>query len=450
MACVCEPILCSPGGGGFAAFRRGDSVSFLDCFSHTPAARRQPSGAGVHEVFADFGTATQAFHIGPATAATPGLFAGIEALHRIGATWSLADLFAPAAAAARGGVTVTPFQHHLATVVEPILRATPAAAELFAPGGSLLAPGDSFRNPGLADALELMATDGFAGSGVGDACVAAQADAGHLTAHDLAAYEAIERPPLTVDLAGDTVHLNPLPAAGGTLVAHTLHQLRAHDPVALANAIAATGEARSRAALDDLNGLVVRQRGTTHVSVIDAAGHACAVTVSNGEGNGALVGEFGFMLNNVLGEEDVNAHGPDDWPTATRLSSMMCPTIVEGADGSLTVLGSGGSNRIRSAIAQFLVRLCVDRADLADAVAAPRLHVERGRLEFEDRFDDEQRTRLTEAFPDHRGWARPDLFFGGVHAARRSVDGELSGAGDERRDGVAVVVDRPGLPQPQR
>ena len=48
-------------------------------------------------------------------------------------------------------------------------------------------------------------------------------------------------------------------------------------------------------------------RGTTHVSVIDADGNAAAVSLSNGEGNGYIVGKFGFMLNNMLGEEDLAA-----------------------------------------------------------------------------------------------------------------------------------------------
>ena len=50
-------------------------------------------------------------------------------------------------------------------------------------------------------------------------------------------------------------------------------------------------------------------RGTTHVSVIDAEGNAAAVSLSNGEGNGYIVGKFGFMLNNMLGEEDLSASG---------------------------------------------------------------------------------------------------------------------------------------------
>jgi gamma-glutamyltranspeptidase/glutathione hydrolase len=117
---------------------------------------------------------------------------------------------------------------------------------------------------------------------------------------------------------------------------------------------------------------------------------------------------------------------------------MMCPAMVGTADGALTALGSGGSNRIRSAILQTVLRLCRPEAALGEAIAAPRLHPEAGHLDFEDRFDGETRAALVAAFPDHRGWAEPSMFFGGVHAVRRAADGTLEGAGDARRDGVVV------------
>ena len=444
MACVCEPVLCTPGAAGFAMIRDGASrgVSVLDFFAHTPLTRRPGAeeGRGVREVHADFGTTTQAFHIGPATTATPGFFDGVEALHRKGATIALDQLVRAAVDAARSGVVVTPFQHHLSTVVRSILTATKGAAELFAPAGAVIAAGDVFRNPGLADALEMLARDGFRGSAIGRACCAVQAGGGHLTATDLEAYETIERTPLSIRVDGSTIHLNPLPAAGGTLVAHTLDQLDSSDPVAIAHALASTGDARRDADGNLASLTTLRRRGTTHVSVVDRNGTACAATVSNGEGNGELVDGFGFMLNNILGEDDVNPSGPASWPTDTRLSSMMCPAIVERPDGSITALGSGGSNRIRSAIAQVIVRMCMDHSDLESAVRAPRLHVEGGHLDFEDLFGGDARARLCAEFADHRGWPRPDLFFGGVHAARRASDGTFSGVGDQRRDGVSIVV----------
>jgi gamma-glutamyltranspeptidase / glutathione hydrolase len=444
MACFCEPVLASPGGVGFAMIRQADgAVELIDFFAQTPKLRRQRSIAGFFEIFADFGTATQAFHIGPATSATPGFFAGIRKMHARGGGVSLADLFAPACHAARIGIAISPFQYYLATVVRPILTATPAAAALFAPGGELHPVGHEFRNPDLADALGVLANADTANNAVYEQIVDDQAKGGHLTAADLEGYEAIIRKPLHLRAGEATIHLNPLPAAGGPLIAHSLGSLERTGAEAMARTLWQTGKARSAANgnLGQLARAPLRQRGTTHISVIDGNRNACAITVSNGEGNGSLIGDFGFMLNNVLGEEDVNPVLAQDWPPDTRLASMMCPTIVEMDDGGIVALGSGGSNRIRSAIFQVIVRHCLEKLDIEQAVSAPRLHVEGDHLDFEEQFSDAERRALRKAFADHRGWPRPNLFFGGVHAACVDRNGRFHGTGDSRRDGYAIVVD---------
>lgn len=445
MACVCEPVLASPGGGGFAMIRDGKdgTTALVDFFPQTPIERRVPDGDGVYEILADFGTATQAFHIGPATTASPGFFAGTELLCSNWGTQPLPELFRTATRAARDGVVVTDYQNYLSNVVAPILTATPEAAELFAPGGTLIEAGKQFRNPGLADAFEAMAADGFADSNVGRQVAATQAGRGHLAARDLAAYRAIRREPLTIGIGEARAHLNPLPAASGPLIAYALAGLDGTGAVEFARALADTDMARRQAG-GDLGKLLerpIRQRGTTHISVLDAFGNACAVTVSNGEGNGELVGPFGFMLNNILGEEDVNPFGPAGWPQDTRLSSMMCPALLETPEGGLIALGSGGSSRIRSAMLQVIARLALDDVELAEAVTAPRLHVEAGHLDFEDFHDPQMSETLKTAFPDHRAWPEQNMFFGGVHAVAASPDGVFSGVGDRRRDGVAIVVD---------
>ncbi|MFK7793124.1 MAG: gamma-glutamyltransferase, partial [Devosiaceae bacterium] len=185
----------------------------------------------------------------------------------------------------------------------------------------------------------------------------------------------------------------------------------------------------------------VATRGTTHVSVIDKAGMAVAITVSNGEGNGAIVPGCGFMLNNMLGEDDLLEDGPGSWTPNKRLASMMAPTLVADERGGLLALGSGGSNRIRSAMAQVLLRWGVHGEPLEDAIRAPRLHVEEGHLDVEPGVDPEL---LQRAFEDNRIWDEASMFFGGAHGVERrvSADGRVSleGAGDERRDGVFLVA----------
>lgn len=120
------------------------------------------------------------------------------------------------------------------------------------------------------------------------------------------------------------------------------------------------------------------------------------------------------------------------------MSSMMSPTIAFGQNGAVAALGSGGSNRIRSAILQVLMRL-IDFSDPIDAaVAAPRLHFEGGVANLESGLaaDDSLRALATEVVD----WPPHNLFFGGVHAVTRQADGRLAAAGDPRRGGAAVVV----------
>jgi len=443
MACVCEPVLCSPGGGGFAMLRSSDGAhSLIDFFPHTPKQRNNSIDSGLSEIVADFGTATQTFHVGPATSATPGFFSGLRAIHDHGATVPLPELIAPAASAARDGIAITDFQHYLSTVVEPILTTDPGLAALFAPGGRLVPAGEVFRNPGLADALEILASEDIAESAVGAAVLVGQHHRGHLRNTDLADYRTVERSPLTMAIGDHIVHMNPLPSATGTMIGYALDHLESSHPVDIARALRRADQARSAAngdlAMLDPNNL--RQKGTTHVSVIDRFGTACAVTTSNGTGNAELVDGFGFMLNNILGEEDVNPTGAHDWPADTRLSSGMCPTLVESPDGSITALGSGGSNRIRSAVLQVIVRLCLDGLDPESAVTSPRLHVEEDHLDFEDHFDPSIRQRLTAEFPDHLAWPETNMFYGGVHTASRDRSGRFSGIGDARRGGALIIV----------
>lgn len=445
MACVCEPVLASPGGGGFAMIRDGQSgrTTLLDFFPQTPKQKRGNCSNGFHSITADFGSATQVFHIGPATVAVPGFFAGLTALHEFGGTLPLADLFAPAIDAGKSGHRVTGYQHYLSTVVRPILTATPASQNLFTPSGELPAVNSLFYNPGLADLYCELARTDWLQTGIADQLLAEQSDGGHLSREDLESYEVVAREPLDVALGGADVFLNPPPAACGVLIRYALARLDGCDLPAFARALHLTDQARL-SACGDLGRLLdrpLRQKGTTHISAVDAEGNACSVTVSNGTGNGEVVGGYGFMLNNILGEEDVNPHGSADWPTDTRLASMMCPALIDAPGGRLVALGSGGSSRIRSAILQVVARLCLGSAELEEAVRAPRLHIENGHLDVEAFGTDSGISQLKDHFPDHRIWPEKNMFFGGVHAVSTDGNSGFESVGDSRREGAAVIVE---------
>ena len=117
---------------------------------------------------------------------------------------------------------------------------------------------------------------------------------------------------------------------------------------------------------------------------------------------------------------------------------MMAPTVVLDGGRPELVLGSAGSNRIRSAILQVIVG-AVDHGMAAhEAVLAPRVHFEDGVVYAEP---GEGRDQLRAAGRNIVAFRARNLFFGGVQAVERDpATGALSGAGDPRRGGVAVAA----------
>ncbi len=469
MSFVAEAVFASPGGGGFIMAREGsrEAISLYDGFADSPRKRRPESEVDFFAIEADFGPAKQEFHIGLGSSATPGIVPGLFALHQDLCRLPMRRLVEPAMRAAREGFPLSQFQAYLFTVIAPILMASDGTRRIFAPEGRLLQAGDTFRNPGLAETLEWLAEDGarlFVDGDIGEAIVAQSASlGGYLTGEDLRAYRVERRTPLLWRHRGAVVALNPAPAASGPLIAYGLGLLAAlhkdasaPGAVDLTLAMRATNEARAThgEALAGLlgDGVLANEmrnaarhpamtRGTTHISVIDAAGNAVSASLSNGEGNGHIVGAHGFMLNNMLGEEDLAPEGLGTWRQGVRLSSMMAPTIILEADGSITALGTGGSNRIRTAILQVAVNVLDRGMSLADAVDAPRIHVEKGgTVSFEPGLPEPERSALFALAPEAHAWPELNLFFGGVHAARRHAKGGLEGAGDPRRRGQAIVV----------
>lgn len=477
-ACLAEPVFASPGGGGFMTARhRSGKTEVLDFFVDLPAQKQ--TDAHVTEVEADFGSVRQLFHIGAGTSAVPGMEAGLTALFELGDTASaytvlngqtvhngltIQQLFQTALSSARG-LTISPLQAKLFEIVSPILQASDPARSLYAPEGKLLAEGDAFDNAELRSLFKEFAERSdasFNGMCEIERVLQQQADeGGHLRADDFSDYAAQLRDPTRWENTACRVFSNALPAMGGIL---SLAMLSADsnpssplsgraDAIARVDRFWRSGRSgpeiaekfKVQAKQPDQAGTKDGFNGTTHISVIDRHGNAVAVTVTNGEGNGQIVPGRGYMLNNMLGEEDVNPVGPTRWQPQPkgkrRLSSMMAPTIADGADGTLLALGSGGSNRIRTALYQVLANRFLTGMDIREAVHRPRIHGERRRLDIEDYGNQPEAKALEGVFPETEFWREQSLYFGGVHAVERNPRGRFDGAGDPRREGVFVVVD---------
>jgi gamma-glutamyltranspeptidase/glutathione hydrolase len=180
--------------------------------------------------------------------------------------------------------------------------------------------------------------------------------------------------------------------------------------------------------------LATRLGSTTHISVLDREGLACSCTCTNGEGSGVVVPGTGIHLNNVMGEEDLNPFGFHRHPRGRRMPSMMAPSVVMRDGRAELVLGSAGSNRIRSALLQTIVGVVDHGMQAREAVDAPRVHFENDVLYAEPGID------LGELACEELQMVQfgaLNLFFGGVQAVQHVGEG-LVGAGDPRRGGVAV------------
>ena len=465
-AAVAESALTGPGAGGFLlAAMPGSEPVLLDFFVAAPglAPGAEPLDPATLEAFTvPFGDAEQVFHIGPASVAVPGQLPGLIAAHERFGRLPFADLVAPAIRLARAGVRLEPEVAFLHRILGEMLCHTEGAREVYAPGGRLLDEGDLLRMPRFAETLAAVAADpAGAWATLGSEIVSGLGPHGRITAEDLAAYEVIERAPLRAPFRGGEVLTNPPPSWGGVLIAAALGELTSQPPPQNARE-RAFGLVRAGTAANALRGPDFAEQianpealaamlagpgrapaGTTHISAIDADGGAAALSSSNGAGSGVIVGDTGFLLNNMMGEHDLNPEGFGRVPHGARPPSMMSPTIMLRDGRPVLALGSAGSNRIRSAILAVMSNLVDAGMAPAEAVAAPRLHPEGGEVDVEAGAAEEVVSALVDAGYRLRRWTTTSLFFGGAAAVTTGEDGPAAAA-DPRRGGAAFGVTAAG------
>jgi gamma-glutamyltranspeptidase/glutathione hydrolase len=445
-AAVAEPGLSSLGGGGFllAATAAGDQT-LVDFFVDTPGRGHTGADLAPHftPVLIRFRGAEQVFHAGFGAVATPGILAGyLHAHDRLGRL-PLDRVVAPARALATEGVVLNPQQAEIFELLHDIFTLTPAGAALFTPAGRPLRAGDRFVNPALADLLAEVGAGrvtGFDTPAIAEPLIAAMAAGGGLlTDADLAAYRVIDRVPLTQPTGRGTLVTNPAPSFGGTLVARTLAATDElddwSDPEAVALLVAALV-----AVGDEHAGRPPRSvEGTTHVSVADHEGNLAGLTTSNGSCSGTFAPGTGVQLNNIMGEADLHPHGFHAAPPGIRVGSMMAPSVVTLADGRRVVLGSGGSERIRSALTLTIGLVCRG-LDLETAIEHPRVHWDGATVQLEPGWSDAVVDRLRQEWPVNV-WSERNLYFGGVHAVVEGDPTRDGGAwGDPRRGGSTARV----------
>ncbi len=487
---IAEAALVNIGGGGIAMIVGGDGAgeaTVYDFFSTMPSGQLD-EGSDFRQILVDFGPEQQPFYIGRASSAVPGVVAGLCAMAQAHGKLPLTKLLEPAVRLAREGAILSQALAYVLDILTPIFTDTPGLAAMFAPCGHVFRAGERMALPALAHTLERLGQEGpdlFYTGAVGRAIVEDQdAHGGLITAHDLASYQVRRGSPIRLDYRGYTVLLPPPASSGGVLIGFALKLLETVDAASipyasyqhvrlLAEVMRLTNLARSswdasrgpdstrieeflsaqhvsgyqRELLELLNGKPASPdpglRGgpsaTTHVSVVDSQGVIASVTTSAGENAGYVVGETGVCLNNMLGEIDLHPQGFHRLPPGTRLTTMMSPVVVLCEGEPMLAVGSGGSNRLRSAITQVISNMIDFGMPLAEAIDAPRVHFEGDLLQVEGGISAAVVRELEGAGYQVNHWPGRNMFFGGAHAVAQQ-NGELVAAGDRRRGGSVALV----------
>jgi gamma-glutamyltranspeptidase/glutathione hydrolase len=478
---VAESPLTGPGAGGFMLVHRaGDaSTRVLDHFVAVPGlGLRKPEQTEMESVGIDFTPeSSQSFRIGAASCAVPGAAAGLGEAHRHFATLPWRTLLEPAIEHAQEGVVLTKEQAYLHEILDLILRHTDEGRVMYGSNGNPLGAGDRLVMRDLARTLEQLADKGANDLYHGELARAVsehvRKNGGEITMRDLREFRVIRRRPVRVPFLGLEFESNPPPSTGGVLIGLGLRlfdRMGAAGPPGSAEAIAQLveimheqetarggpfarelyrgGLARrlyDEGSLDEAVGrlrsrLPELQRGTTHISVVDARGNAASLTASTGAGSGVIVPGTGIQLNNMLGEFDLAAIGVIPRP-GVRFTSAMAPSLVLREGRPRLVVGSAGSLRLRGAILQVIVNAIAHGLGVKAAIERPRVHLDATHVHTEGGNDTAELDRLESWGYELARWRRLNLFFGGVAGVELFEDGSIAAAGDPRRGGHGVVVE---------
>lgn len=491
--CVVHPTSCGLGGGGFALVYDAGSgdVAALDYRETAPA------GAFPERYRTDGRPDPAKLRRGGLAVGVPGEPAGIVALHHRFGRLPLARVLEPAVRLARDGFALGDVPHLAREIARTraLLAADEGLRRVFlAPDGDV--PGADFHvvQADLARSLETLATEGdapFYRGAIAAALVAAvQARDGVLAEADLAAYRPVWRRPLRGRFRGREVVSFPPPGSGGVVLAvlgilarddlaalgggsGTALQLLAGalargfadrarwygDPaftdVPVARLLQPARLARLRAGLSALRppapeAPVAADAGTAHVSVVDAAGNAVALTttINTAFGAGILPAGTGIVLNNELDDFALEPGLPNVYGLVggeanalrpgKRPQSSMSPTIVLARGRPELVVGGSGGPFIVSGTLQVVLGVTVLGRDLRAAVDAPRIHHQGVPpvLLIEPGVTPDARRALTRV--GHELREVPAI--GAVAAAGLDPTGHPHAAGDHRKDGGEAVV----------
>jgi gamma-glutamyltranspeptidase/glutathione hydrolase len=426
---------------------------------------------------------------GHTAASVPSTLRVLDLAHRKFGSGNLGwgALVQPAIDQAEHGFVVGPFRERAFRFYGDRLRPNAAAANIFFKAdGSGYRAGDRLAQPLLAGTLRRIALAGamdfYRGEIAEEIAADVVANDGWITLRDLEKFpEPDVVPALRSSYRGFDVETLP-PPFGGWVVLQILNILEQSDPELLGNDDSdrrlalldamriAHGQRRSdpvtnykryardietRTSKAEAQRLLTKYRSetggeTTHFSVVDGNGMAVAVTQSIDSYFGAKVAHptLGFLYNNYMqGFQVDDADAPYYLEEKQMPLSSMSATIVSKGGEPRLVLGSPGSARIISAVAQVTSHWVDVDKGVKEAVAAYRVHsvpedsayVE-GVTMPPELLGGMAERGLTVVRPTYGvSDSQLDPYFGGVHALALE-NGVWTGSADPRRDGQVTIA----------
>jgi gamma-glutamyltranspeptidase/glutathione hydrolase len=493
---VVEPMMVGPLGGGVAHLRLADGRHVvLDGLSTAPGAAAADMYRPVADAADPQETQGRENLLGPRAMGVPGALAGwCAALERFG-TLALEAVLQPAIRHAARGFVVTPYLSDCIGDAREDLARDADLARLLLRGGAPLPAGARLVRGDYADTLRLIAREGpdalYRGP-LGAALAAHMRAAGGLvTEADLASYAVVDRVPVACAYRGVTIMGPPPPSSAGVHIAQMLAILEGFDmagqgfgaaatvhllaevlKIAFADRAVATADpafvdvpvaaltdpayaARRRARIDPARaqswgpGVALGESAhTTHVTVADRHGAIVATTQTINSLFGARfsIPGTGLIANNYMYNFDPRPGRALSVAPGKRVFTSMAPMIAAQGDRPVFALGLPGGLRIFGAAMQAIVNLVDHGMSVQEAVEAPRVWTQGGRLELEDGFSNRLLREMSALGHDA---AFVSQVGGGMNAIGFAPDGTMTGAACWRADGTAIGLGgglaRPGV-----
>lgn len=484
---VVEPGMSGLGGDGFyQVYTAFDATS--RCYNATGGAPL----AATPERFRASGIAVR----GPLSVSTPGLVAGIGAMHAAHGRLPWQKLFSPAIEHAREGFPVTHHYRQFADDVRSVLAADARSRAVFLGNLDIGVPTVSalIRQPDLARTLEEIAQDGaetFYRGRLAKRLAVGMSEAGVLVdERDLAAFQPQVQEPISIAYRGFRVTQTPPNSTGFTMLQMLKiverFDLAALDPVQRIHVLV---EAKKLAFLDrerfgtdprfgdvpldrllsdgyadECAASIDRTRAsdqalaepeaavgdTTYFCVVDAEGNAVSgiQSLNSGFGSGVTAGDTGVLLNNRMAYWHLTPGHANRLAPGKRVRHTMNAPMVFKAGNLWAVEGTPGADNQVQVNLQVLTAMMDLGADPQTALEAPRWtsiqqgqganwpHEGDGRLTIEPGFGEEVLTGLERL--GHR-LNRIGSLEGpcSVQAIRIAENGVRMAGSDPRRDGWA-------------